>query len=70
MAQTVELAPKELLEETLRAVAACAQYEPVARMRAALALNTLEALGKDSVDRDCRMILHRVINGISKHDHH
>ena len=55
---------RNTLEATLSGVAQDSQNDPTARMRAALALNSLADLGKDAVDKDCRIILHRIINGI------
>ncbi len=58
------MTPRQLLEDTFSSVAQYAQNDPTARMRAALALNSLADLGQDGVDKDCRIILHRIINGI------
>ena len=64
MAEANKLTPKQLLEQTFARIATSGHNDATSRMRAALALNTLEDMGKDGVDKKCRIILHRIINGV------
>ena len=64
MAEGNKLTPQELLEQTLTRIATSGHNDAIARMRAALALNTLEDLGSERVVKECRIILHRIINGV------